>query len=211
MSPTWTRFPMHPYSSLLSFPLEGGEAFGSSRGLMLPDTDEAYLSSATDPGSSPMMMADPGSTGALSPPPPVVASDPPVEGRQFAPTGNPAVDRTIRMRQILVRMRQEGRSGRPPVSPASSDAAAARRLLSSSQDAAGARAQPLQQQSRSRSAWEPWLLPLQEENFGVEDGAAGISTSPSSPSLRRKMLITKKEASRTSGEVKGDGGSHRGT
>ena len=201
MSPTWTRFPMHPYSSLLSFPLEGGEAFGSSRGLMLPDTDEAYLSSATDPGSSPMR-ADPGSAGALSPPPPS-ASDPPAEGRQFAPTGNPAVDRTIRMRQILVRMRQEGRSGRPPVSPASSDAST--RRLSSSQDVAGARAQPMQQQSRSRSAWEPWLLPLQEENFDVEGGASGSSTSPSSPSLRRKMLITKKEASRSLGEIKGKG------
>ena len=90
------------------------------------------------------------------------------------------------MRQILVRMRQDARSGRAPVSPA---ADATEKRTGATSAAAGPRP-TLQSQSLSRSSWEPWLLPLETEDGDGEGSGVGASSSS-----RRKMLFTRKKKS----------------
>ena len=129
----------------------GGDPFGSS---LIPDPD-TYLASALDPGFE---SAEPESTTAgLNA---SRSSDTSAAARVISPTGNVAVDRTIRIRQILVRMRQEARSllgvaaGGGSIGTGAAAPAAGRILPPTSSSASSSR--------HSRSSWEPWLLPLED-------------------------------------------------
>ena len=126
----------------------GGDPFGSS---LIPDPD-TYLASALDPGFEALEPESTTGSNAHQ------SSDTPIAARVISPTGNVAVDRTIRIRQILVRMRQEARS-LPGVaagggSSGTGAAAPAGRILPPNSASASS-------SRHSRSSWEPWLLPLE--------------------------------------------------
>lgn len=145
----------------------GGDPFGRSSSLV-PDSD-TYLAFALDPGfeateqeRSPGIPLGPVVTGSASKSGPNECQSPvsSASARVISPTGNVAVDRTIRIRQILVRMRQEARSlpgaaagggGGIAAAPAGSKLQAPM-LLSPSASSS----------RHSRSAWVPWLLPLED-------------------------------------------------